>query len=133
MLNCEGEITHENCQEHHLVDHEMDDLNIASITATAYGQHIDNITDNAYFDHVYNTPSNPDSDFASSLNQIFEISKMMVLTGSVTKNDTPGILFSYTIMVQLKELEGHICDILSPEPVAHVKANISAVQATHRK
>ena len=41
MLNYEEDITQENCQEHHLVDHEMDDVNIASITATAYEQRID--------------------------------------------------------------------------------------------
>ena len=46
MLNYEGDITQESCQEHHLVDHEMDDVNIASITATAYDHHIDNRTDN---------------------------------------------------------------------------------------
>ena len=55
----------------------MDGLNIVSITNTAYDQHIDNINDNAYCDHFYNTPSNPDSDFASALNQRAEISKMM--------------------------------------------------------
>ena len=47
MLNYEGEITHENHQEYHLVDHEMDDVNIASIKATTYDQHIDKSTDNA--------------------------------------------------------------------------------------
>ena len=130
MLNYEGEITHENRQEHHLVDHEMDDVIIASITATASGQHMDNITDNSYFAHLYNTPSNSDSDFASALNQRFEISKMMGYTGSVTKNDTPCELFSDTIMGQLEELEGHICDILDSKAVFHIKANISAVQKT---
>ena len=61
MLNYEGYIIQENFKEHHLLDHDMDDVNIASITATAYEQHIDNITDNSYCAHVYNTPSNPDS------------------------------------------------------------------------
>ena len=51
----------ENCQEQHLVDHEMYDLNIASIKTTAYDKQIDNRTDYAYCAHVYNTPSNPDS------------------------------------------------------------------------
>ena len=46
MLNYEGEINKEYLQEHHLVDHEMDDVNISSITTTAYDQHIDNINDN---------------------------------------------------------------------------------------
>ena len=32
MLNYKGEIIQSNCQENHLVDHDMDDLNIASIT-----------------------------------------------------------------------------------------------------
>ena len=36
-------------------------------------------------------------------------------------------------MVQLEKLEGHICDILGPEALSHVKANISAVQATREK
>ena len=36
-------------------------------------------------------------------------------------------------MGQLEKLEGHICDILGPEDVAHVRANISAVQATRGK
>ena len=88
MLNYEGEITQVNCQEHHLVDHDMDDVNIASITATAYDQHIDNITDNAYYDHVYNTQINPDSEFVSAPNQRAEISNMMGSIGSVTKSDT---------------------------------------------
>ena len=133
MLNYEGGITQANFQEHHLVDHDMDDVNIASIKATSYYQHIYNSTDNAYCDHVYNTPSNPGSEFASSLNQIAKISKMMGLIGSVTKNDTPCELFSDPIMVKMEELEGHICDILGPEDVAQVKANISAVQATSVK
>ena len=77
MLNYEGDITQESCQEHHLVDHEMDDVNIASITDTAYEQHLDNSTDNSYCDHVYNNPSNPGSELASALNQRAEISKMM--------------------------------------------------------
>ena len=47
MLNYKGEITQENCQEHHLVDHDMDDVNIASIIATAYEKHIDNSTYNS--------------------------------------------------------------------------------------
>ena len=83
MLNYEGEITHENHQEYHLVDHEMDDVNISSITATEYDQHIENSTDNDYCAHVYNTPSNPDSESAPALNQIYEISKMMGSIGSV--------------------------------------------------
>ena len=133
MLKCEGEITKENCQEHHLVDHETNYLNIASTTTTTYDQHIDNITDNAYCAHVYNTPSNPDSEFESDLNQRSEISKMMGSIFSVTKNDTPCEVFSDPIMVQLEELEGHICDIFCPEAVAHVKANIRAVQETRGK
>ena len=39
----------------------MEDLNIASITTTVYGQHIENINDNAYCAHVYKTPINPES------------------------------------------------------------------------
>ena len=93
MLKYEGEITKANNQEHHLVDHEMDDVNIASITATTHDQHIDNSTDNAYCARVYNTPSNPDSEFESALNQRYEISKMMVSIGSVTKSDTPCNFF----------------------------------------
>ena len=58
---------------------------------------------------------------------------MMVLIGSITKNDTPCELFSGPIMGQLEELEGHICDILGPEALAHIKANISAVQSTRGK
>ena len=69
MLNYKWDITQANCQEHHLVDHEMDDVNIESITATAYDHHIDNITDNAYCSQVYNTRSTPDSEFVSALNQ----------------------------------------------------------------
>ena len=46
MLNYKGGITQSNSQEHHLVDHEMDDVNISFITATAYDHHIDNRTDN---------------------------------------------------------------------------------------
>ena len=128
MLNYEGDITQANCQEHHLVDNEMYDVNIASITATEYDQNIDNITDNYDCANVYNTPSNPDSEFASALNQRVEIFKMMGLIGSVTKSDTPSDFFSDLILGQLEELEGHICDILGLEYLAHVKANISAVQ-----
>ena len=69
MLNYKGDITQGNCQEHHLVDHDMDNLNIAFIKTTAYDQNIYNITDNAYCAHVYNTPCNPDSAFVSALNQ----------------------------------------------------------------
>ena len=85
MINYKGEITHEDFQEHHLVDHDMDDVTIASITATAYDQHIEKRTDNAYCDHVYKNPINPVSDFASALNQRSEISKIMESIGSVTK------------------------------------------------
>ena len=53
--------------------------------------------------------------------------------GSVTKNDTSCELFSDTIMGQLEELEGHICDILGAEAVAHVKANTNAVRTTRGK
>ena len=53
----------------------------------------------------------------------------MASIGSVTTNDTPCESFSDTIMVQLEELEYHICDILGPESVSHVKNNISSVQA----
>ena len=67
----------------------MDNVNIASITATAYEQHIDKNNDNAYFDHVSNVPSNPDSEFASAINQRAEISKMMGSIGSITTSDTP--------------------------------------------
>ena len=108
----------------------MDDLNIASITTTSYDKHTENSTDNAYCAHIYNTPSNPDREFVSALNQRAEISNMMGLIGSFTKNYTPCEVFSYPIMGQLEEIEGQICDILGPEDVAHVKANISAVQAT---
>ena len=69
MLNYKGAITQVNFQEHHLVDHDMDDVNIVSIRATAYDQHIDNITNNAYCDCVYKNPSNPHSLFVSDLNQ----------------------------------------------------------------
>ena len=69
LLKYKGDITQVNYQEHHLLDHDMDDVNIVSITATAYGQHIDNSTDNDYCDCIYNTPSNPDSLFVSDLNQ----------------------------------------------------------------
>ena len=47
------------------VPDDMDGVHISSITATAYDQHIDNSADIAYCNHVYNTPSNPDSEFAS--------------------------------------------------------------------
>ena len=98
LLNYEGETTQENCQEHYLVDHEIDDVNIAPIIATAYDQNFDNSIDNAYCDHVYNTPSKPDIEFASALNQRAEISKMMGSIGNVTENDTPCELFSDPIM-----------------------------------
>ena len=111
----------------------MDNLNIESIKTTAYYHNINNITDNYYCDHVYNTPSKSDSEFASALNQRTEISKMMASIVSVTKNDTPCEVFYDPIMGQLEELEGRICDILGPEALDHVKANISAVQATSGK
>ena len=47
MLNYKRGITQEKFQEHNLVDYDMDDVNIASITAITYDQHIDNSTDNA--------------------------------------------------------------------------------------
>ena len=53
--------------------------------------------------------------------------------GSVTKNDTPCEFFSGPIMGQLEELEGHLCDIMGPESVAHVKANIRGVHAARGK
>ena len=76
----------------------MDDVNIASIIATAYDQHIDNSIDNTYCDHVYNTPSKPDIEFASAMNQRAEISKILGSIGNVIKNDTPCELFSDPIM-----------------------------------
>ena len=93
MLNYEGEITQETFQEHYLVDHKMDDVNIESITATTYDQHIDNITDNDYFAHVYNIPNNPDSEFTSALNQRSAIFKMMGSIGSVIKKNHPVNVF----------------------------------------
>ena len=128
MLNYEGEITQANRQEHHLVDHDMDDVNIASITDTAYEKHIYNSTYNAYYAHVHNMPSNPDSEIVSAIHERSEISKMMRSIGSITKSDMPCDLFSGTIIGQLEELEGHICDILGPEAVAQVKANNSNAQ-----
>ena len=113
--------------------HEMDDVNIVSKAATAYDQHIDNITDNAYFSHVYNNSSNPDSEFTSAINQRAEISNIMGSIVSVTKSDTPCELFSGPIIVQLEGLEGQICDILGPEAVSQVKANIRAVNAIRGK
>ena len=115
------------------MDHEIDYVNIASITATAYDQHIYNSTDNSYCARVYNTLSNPDSEFVSALNQRSEISKMMGSISRVTKNNLSGELFSGPIMGKLEELEGRICDILGPEAVTHVKTNTSAVQGTRRK
>ena len=50
------------------MDHDTDDVNISSITATLYEQKTDNITDNNYCAHVYNAPSNPDSEFVSAIN-----------------------------------------------------------------
>ena len=58
---------------------------------------------------------------------------MMGSIGIINKNDTPCEVFSDPIMVQLEELEGHICDILDPEVLSHVKVNISTVQATRVK
>ena len=44
------------------------------------------------------------------------------------------ILVSITLQETLiEELESHICDILSHEASAHVKANISSVQETRVK
>ena len=92
----------------------MDDLNIASITATSYDHNIDNSANNSYCDHAYNTSSNPDSEFVSALNQRAEIYKMVWSIGGATKNSTPFQFFSDLIMGQLEELEGNICDILGP-------------------
>ena len=80
----------------------MDDVNIVSIKAAAYDQHIDNSTENTYCAHVYNTPSYPDSEFASALNQRYEISKTMGLIGSVNKCDPPCDFSSDPIMNQLE-------------------------------
>ena len=77
MWNYEGGSLRKFCEEHHLVDYELDDINIYSITATACEQHIYKSTDNAYCAHAYNTPSNLHSEFASAFNQRSEISKMM--------------------------------------------------------
>ena len=133
ILNYEGEITQENLQEHHLVDHDMDDVNVASIRSTVYNKHIENRTGNSYCATVYNIPSNPDSEFVSDINQRAETSKIMWSKGSVTKSYTPCEFFSDPIIGQLEELEGHICDILCPKSVSQVKANTRAVQATRVK
>ena len=122
------DITQLNCQKHHLVYHERYDVNIASITATAYDQHIENRTNNSYCAQVYILQVTHYSEFASALDQRDEISKITGLIGSVTKSDTTCKKNSDPIMGQLEELEGHIFDILGPEAVSHVKANISAVQ-----
>ena len=58
---------------------------------------------------------------------------MTVSIGSVIKNDTPYEVFSDPIRGQLEELEGHICDIMGPESVSHIKAYISTVRETHGK
>ena len=55
---------------------------------------------------------------------------MMGSIGSVTKTDTLCEVFSDPIIGQLEELYGRIFDILGPEAVAHVKANIRDVQGT---
>ena len=133
MSNYKGEITQENCQDHHLVDHEIDDVNIASIKVTVYEKHIYKSTVNAYCAHIYNIPSDLDSKFAPAIIQRAEISKIMGLIGSVTKSDTPCKLFSNPIIGQLEELEGYIFNILGPEAVAQFKDNISDVQANRGK
>ena len=80
----------------------MDDVNIASVTASAYDQHIDNSNDSAYCADVYNTRSKPDSKFASAINKRAEISKMMGSIGSVNKSDTPCEFFSDKVIGQLE-------------------------------
>ena len=76
----------------------------------------------------------------STLNIISSVLNVLVIyvscygsIGRINKNDTPCEVFSDPIMVQLEELEGRICDILDPEALSHVKANISTVQATRVK
>ena len=108
----------------------MDDVNIASIIATTYEQHIDNNIENYYGAHVYNMPSNIETEFESVINQRSEISKMMVSISSVTKSDTPYEFFSDPIIGQLEELEGRIYNIFGPEAVAQVKPKIIAVHVT---
>ena len=105
----------------------MDDVNIASITATAYENHIDNFTENAYCAHVYDMPSNPDSEFLSAINQRAEISKMIVSIVSIATSDTPSKNISDPIIGHMEKLEYHIFDILGPEAVVQFKANIGAV------
>ena len=75
-----------------------------SIIANTYKQHIYNSTDNACSSHVYNMLSNPDSEFASAINQGAEISKTMRSIGSVTKSDTTCEFFSHPIIGQMEEL-----------------------------
>ena len=77
----------------------MNDVNVASKTATANEKHIDNSTDNVYCAHVYNMLSNPDSELASDINQRAEISKMMVSIGSITKMIRPVNLFLIQYLV----------------------------------
>ena len=78
LLKYKGDITQVNYQEHHLLDHDMDDVNIVSISATAYKHHIDNSTASAYCAIVYKMPSKTDCEFVSAINQRAEILKMMV-------------------------------------------------------
>ena len=107
----------------------MDDVNIVSISATAYKHHIDNSTASAYCAIVYKMPSKTDCEFVSAINQRAEICKMMRSIGSFTLSDTPCELFSDKIIGQLEELEDQICNILGPEAVSQVKDKISNVQA----
>ena len=107
----------------------MDDVNIVSISATAYKHHIDNSTASAYCAIVYKMPSKTDCEFVSAIDQRVEICKMMRSIGSFTMSDTPCELFSDKIIGQQEELEDQICNILGPEAVSQVKDKISNVQA----
>ena len=130
MLNYEGEITEVERREHHLVDHDFDDADIASVTIEAHDNQVD-ATISSSFCAISSRKSNiPDDNFVTALNQRTEMSKMMASIGSVSVDDSPCELFSDPIFGQMEDLESAMHELLGDDVINVMKAKLSAVQAT---
>lgn len=130
MLNYEGEMTDPNKRSHHIINHEFEDPDIATITVSAFEANIDDCHSNSFVAnddqiHVY-----PDEQFCNALEQRTEVSKMMGSIGSTECHCQPCSLFEEPLQGSLNELEHDLSEALGSEVANTIKARINALQAT---
>ena len=133
MLNYEGEITHANRREHHLVDHENEDPQVASISSATFNSVVDTNASEAFCSSKQTHFNSLDYGLSNALGQRAEISKVMGSIGSTAIDSNPCPLFASEDEKCLRQLENQLTEILGIDAVNHVKHTISAVQATRGK